>query len=330
MESILQVEGLTKIYGNNVKVVDEFGLNIEKGHIYGLIGPNGAGKTTIMKMIAGLVKPDGGKIQLFGDGNNLDKQRERMSFMIETPYIDGSMNARENMQYIRYLRGVADEKRIDEVLAFVGLSHTGDKKAKNFSLGMKQRLGIGMALLPSPEVMILDEPVNGLDPEGIVDVRNMLKHLCEEQGITILISSHLLAELSELCTDYAIINKGQLVECLSHEELEKKCKSYLSVKTGDIEKTAAILEQKVGIKDYKVVENQEIHIFEKLAEIEYISKTITDNELIITKFVMEGESLEEYYLSKVSDETDKQVYPNKKTTIFGMEIGLGKGGKRHE
>lgn len=302
MKYVLQTKNLTKIYGKTkVKVVNNFNLSMKKGHIYGLIGPNGAGKTTIMKMLAGIIMPDDGSIELFGNSNNLNKERSRMSFMIEMPYIDGSMNARQNMQYIRYIRGVADEKRIDEVLELVGLMDTRDKKAKLFSLGMKQRLGIGMSLLPSPEIMVLDEPVNGLDPEGIVDVRNILKKLCEEQGITILISSHLLSELSELCTDYIIINKGVLVENMSAEELEKKCRTYISVKTNDIEKTAAILEQKAGITKYKVIENNEIHIYERLRDIEFISETITDNNLIITKLNTEGENLEQYYLSKVAE-----------------------------
>lgn len=302
MKYVLQTKNLTKMYGKNkVKVVDNFNLNMKKGHIYGLIGPNGAGKTTIMKMIAGIIMPDDGSIELFGNSNNLDKERSRMSFMLEMPYIDVSINARQNMQYVRFIRGVADEKRIDEVLEFVGLKDIRDKKAKLFSLGMKQRLGIGMTLLPSPEIMVLDEPVNGLDPEGIVDVRNILKKLSEEQGITILISSHLLSELSELCTDYIIINKGVLVENMSAEELEKKCRTYISVKTNDIERTAAILEQTAGITKYKVIENNEIHIYERLKDIEFISKTITDNNLIITKLNTEGENLEQYYLSKVAE-----------------------------
>ena len=301
MRYVLQTKNLTKMYGKTkAKVVNRFSLNMEKGHIYGLIGSNGAGKTTIMKMIAGIIMPDEGEIKLFENKNNLDKERSRMSFMIETPFIDGSMNARQNMQYIRFMRGVEDEKRIDEVLEFIGLKDARDKKVKLFSLGMKQRLAIGMALLPRPEIMVLDEPVNGLDPKGIVDIRNILKKLCEEQGITILISSHLLSELSELCTDYIIINKGTLIENMSVEELEKKCRTYIAIRTNDIEKTADILEQKAGIEKYEVIENNEIHIYERLKDIEFISKTITDNNLIITRLNTEGENLEQYYLSKIS------------------------------
>ena len=301
MEDILQLERLTKRYGKKkTAVIDNFDLTIKKGRIYGLIGPNGAGKTTIMKMIAGLTAPTSGTIKIFGDSKNLEESRSRMSFMLEAPYLDGSMTAKQNMQYIRYIRGVAKEERIKEVLEYVGLADTGKKPVKQFSLGMKQRLGIGMALLPSPEIMILDEPVNGLDPEGIVDVRNMLRTLCMEAGITILISSHLLSELSELCTDFVIINHGKLVECFSDEELAERCRSFLTIKTNNVDKTAAVLEQKLHVTEYKVVEKEEIRLFTYLDEVELVSKTITDSGLILTKLVLEGENLEEYYLSKVS------------------------------
>lgn len=298
MEYALQLENLTKIYGKET-AVDNFSLSIEKGHIYGLIGQNGAGKTTIMKIIAGLCLQDRGDIKIFGNSRNLNEHRGRMSFMLESPYLDGGMTAYDNLQYIRYVRGIAGEERIGEVLETVGLADTGKKKVRGFSLGMRQRLGIGMALLSNPEIMVLDEPVNGLDPEGIVDIRNILKRLCEERGVTILISSHLLSELSELCTDFVIINKGKLVEELSEEELKVRCRNHLAIKTDKIEQTAAVLEKCLDIKEYKVVHGEEIQLYERLDDIELVSKTITDNDIVITKFVIEGENLEEYYLSKV-------------------------------
>lgn len=299
MDNVISLKGLTKVYGKKC-VVDHFTLDVEKGHIYGLIGPNGAGKTTIMKMIAGLTNPTEGQIELFGSDSDLNENRERTSFMIEAPYLDKSFTARENMEYICRLRGVADASKIDEILELVGLAHTGKKLVKHFSLGMKQRLGIAMALLPDPEIMVLDEPVNGLDPEGIVEVRNLLKQLREERGITILISSHLLAELSELCTDFAIIDKGVLVECLSKEQLEEQCRSYIEVATDDEERLATVLEQQLGITNYKVMENKDIRIYEMLEELAVVSKTITDAGLTILKFHIQGENLEEYFLSKVS------------------------------
>lgn len=303
MEEVLCLERLTKKYKKSkAPVIDNFSLTIRRGHIYGLIGPNGAGKTTIMKMIAGLTVPTDGRITIFGDSENLAESRSRMSFLLEAPYLDNSMTALENMQYIRYVRGVAGEGRIKEVLAYVGLADTGKKSVKQFSLGMKQRLGIAMALLPGPEIMILDEPVNGLDPEGIVDVRNLLRRLCMEEGITILISSHLLSELSELCTDFVIMNHGKLVESFSDEELAERCRNFLTIRTNDMDKTLAVLEQTLHVTEYKVVEKDELRLFTHLDEVEKVSKTITDSGLILTKLVLEGENLEEYYLSKVSQE----------------------------
>lgn len=297
-EPILQMKQICKIY-DKTPVVDNFDMSVEKGHIYGLIGPNGAGKTTIMKMLAGLAMPDSGEMIFFGETKGLHEQRRRMSFMIETPIIDTGMTARENMHYVRYVRGIADEKRIEEVLEFVGLGDTGKKVAQKFSLGMKQRLGIGIALLSNPEILVLDEPVNGLDPEGIVDVRKMLKKLSKEQSVTIIISSHLLTELTELCTDFTLINHGKLIESFSAEELLLKCSNHICIKTNDINKTSAILEDKLAIHNYKVINGNEIHLFERLDDIEIISKTITDSGLILTKLTSEGENLEQYYLSKV-------------------------------
>lgn len=299
--NVIELKNLSKKYGK-ATVVDNFSLNVEKGHICGLIGPNGAGKTTIMKMMAGLASPTSGEIGFFGKNDNLDLSRKRMAFMLEAPIIDKSMNARQNMEYVRYVKGVADKKKIDEMLDFVGLHDVGKKAAGKFSLGMTQRLGIAMALLTEPEIMVLDEPVNGLDPEGIVEIRLMLKKLSEEKNVTIIISSHILSELSELCTDFSIINHGKQLENLSRDELMAKCRSYYAIRTNDINRTAAVIEDKLGTKQYKVIHGDEIRLFDFLDNIEKVSKTITDNGLILTKFISEGESLEEFYLSKVGAE----------------------------
>ena len=295
---VLETKGLKKKYGKST-VIDNFSFKVEKGHICGLIGPNGAGKTTIMKMMAGLTKPNDGSLELFGTGKDLDRNRRRISFLIENPMLDINMSAYKNMEYIKYLKGIPTSEKIDEVLEFVGLGDAKDKKVKKFSLGMRQRLAIGMAILSKPEILILDEPVNGLDPEGIVDVRKMIKRLVHEEEVTVLISSHILSELSELCTDYAIINHGCLVESITSEELQIKCENHITLKTDDINRTATILEGKLGISKYKVFRDEEVHIFEKLDDISVISRAITDSGLTILKLVEEGASLEEYYLSKV-------------------------------
>ncbi len=299
MDNIVEIEQLSKSYGKK-KVVDSFSLKMEKGHIYGLIGPNGAGKTTIMRMMAGLTKQDSGSMRFFGS-EELDKKRERISFIIEEPYMDLDMSAKENLEYIRFLRGIPDEKRSDEMLEFVGLADTGKKTAGKFSLGMRQRLGLAMAMLPGPEIMILDEPINGLDPEGIIDIRNMIKKLVSEKKITVMISSHILKELAELCTDYAIVREGKLIEELSHEELLAKTRSYLALGTNDVNRTTAVLEEKLNIKNYRVTHDNEIFIYERFEERELISRTVTENDLVILRLNPEGESLEDYYIGKVGE-----------------------------
>ncbi|MCR5802771.1 MAG: ABC transporter ATP-binding protein [Clostridia bacterium] len=295
---VLETKGLTKKYGKST-VIDNFSFKVEKGHICGLIGPNGAGKTTIMKIMAGLTKSNGGSLELFGTGKDLDRNRRRISFLIENPMLDINMSAYKNMEYIKYLKGIPTSEKIEDVLEFVGLADAKDKKVKKFSLGMRQRLAIGMAILSKPEILVLDEPVNGLDPEGIVDVRKMIKRLVHEEEVTVLISSHILSELSELCTDYAIINHGCLVESITAEDLEVKCENHITLKTDDINRTATILEGKLGISKYKVFRDEEVHIFEKLDDVSTVSRAITDSGLTILKLVEEGASLEEYYLSKV-------------------------------
>lgn len=298
MEYVFEADNISKSYSEK-QVLKNISFCLKKGHIYGLIGPNGSGKTTVMRIMAGLNDPTGGTMQFFEKKGEDDFGRSRMSFILETPYIDGGMTAFENMQYIRYVRGVADESRISELLAFVGLGNVGKKSARHFSLGMRQRLGIAMALLPSPEFVVLDEPFNGLDPEGFADLRNILHEMAEKDHITILVSSHILKELSELCTDYIIIRNGEIIETLSDQELQEKCRSYISIHTDDLNKTAAVLEDTLHIQNYKVVENEELHIFEDFDKLKEISRAITDNGLTIMKLVVEEGSLEEYYLSKV-------------------------------
>lgn len=302
-DSVIELRGLCKSY-RNVEILHDFNFKIKKGHICGLLGPNGVGKTTIIKILAGLTPHTKGEILLFNSNKNINKSRQRMSFMIEEPIVNYQMTAYENLKYIQYLRNYPDDKRIDEILDIIELADTNKLKVGNFSLGMRQRLGIGMALLPKPEILILDEPVNGLDAEGIVKIRHLLKRLAEESNITILISSHILSELAELCTDFIIMNKGTLIESLDSEKLFERCKNYLVVQTDDIPHTAAILEDKLSIKNYKVINGSEIQIFEQLDRIKHISKTITDNYLVITKLYANNQSLEEYYLEKVSAEIE--------------------------
>ncbi len=314
MENILSISNLTKSYGEK-KVVNNISLNVKKGHIYGLIGPNGAGKTTIMKILAGTTMADTGEVSFFGGTD--EKSKSRMSFMIETPYIDKALTARQNLEYIRYLRGISDKARIDSTLELVGLAGTDKKTARHFSLGMKQRLGIAMALISKPEIMILDEPVNGLDPEGIVHIRNLLLKLCHEENVTIIISSHLLTELYELCTDFVLINDGCIVESLSKEALDEKCSTYIAIniETPNIEELITVLEQQLNIREYKLLSNEELRIYDHIENIGDLSRCITNNGFTLTKLAPGGDSLEEFYLSKIPHKKESESHITKKFAL---------------
>lgn len=210
MDYVLKTEHLTKVYGKQ-KAVNQVSVRVKKGAIYGFIGKNGAGKTTFMKMVAGLAPQTEGTIELFGS-KDLENQRKRIGSLIENPGVYANMTARENLEVIRRSFGIPEKQTVDDTLAFVGLAGNNKKKVKNFSMGMKQRLGLAISLLGNPDFLILDEPMNGLDPEGIKEIRELLLKLNRERGITILISSHILGELSKMATHYGIIKDGILVE----------------------------------------------------------------------------------------------------------------------
>ena len=221
-QKVIEVRHLSKEYRHGM-AVDNVDFTIRKGGIYGLVGPNGAGKTTIMRMLGGLVHPTAGNIHLYGEHGeeSLEEARKQMSFMIEIPYLRKNGTAYENLEKIRLMRQIPDKGRIDEVLKLVGLADVPKRKqVGKYSLGMKQRLGIACALLSNPVVLVLDEPINGLDPEGIIEIRELLLRMNQEQGITILISSHILTELSQICTDYLFINHGRIVKQVTREEME--------------------------------------------------------------------------------------------------------------
>ena len=251
-ENIVEVRNLTKQYGSQ-KALDDVSFTVKKGSIVGLIGPNGAGKTTIMKVMGGLAFPTKGELAMFGNVSEkeLNNARSRTSFMIETPYAKEKMTARENLEKQRLQKGIPDKNRIDEVLEIVKLQDTGKKVVKNFSLGMRQRLGIANALLGKPELMVLDEPINGLDPEGIVEIRELFRKLNKEQDITIIISSHILSELSLLCSDYIFINHGQIKGRFTSEELKAECSEYVHIDTDNNEKASVILTRNCGISNFR-------------------------------------------------------------------------------
>lgn len=231
---MIMIRNLTKKYGSNL-VLNIAELDIEKGHIYGFIGPNGAGKTTLFKILAGLTIPTTGEM-IVTTGENIKKYRQKMSFMIENPYLYESMTALENIKIIGGIRGETNDNLLIGLLHLLKIDNTGKKKVKHFSLGMRQRLGIACALAADPEVIVLDEPMNGVDPEGIVELRELLTNLCKERDITMLISSHILGELFQLCTDFVFIHNGQIVN-----KLDKK-----TVKDTDLDLESFYMKEIVG------------------------------------------------------------------------------------
>lgn len=302
-DTLIEVKKLKKQYMKQA-AVNDVSFQIKEGMICGLIGPNGAGKTTIMKMLGGLVLPTEGDISIFGssDEKGLAKARSRMSFMIETPYAKEKMTARQNLEKQRIQKGIPDKKRIDEVLKIVGLENTGKKHVKNFSLGMRQRLGIAIALLSKPEIMVMDEPINGLDPEGIVEIRELLLKLNREEHITIVISSHILSELSLLCTDYIFIHHGELMQSVSADELKKLCKEYYHIHTDNDERAVAILQERLNASSYDVEEDGSIRLYEQMDNLVNVSKTLYEGGVVPITLNINEANLEKYYMDMVGEQ----------------------------
>lgn len=294
MSLVLKTNDLTKKYGKQI-AVNKANLNIEKGDIYGLIGKNGAGKTTIMKIVCGLIYQDQGDIQLF-ESSNLEKARKRMGCVIEQPALYPNMTARENLIYYDKLLGIPDYSNVDEVLSLVGLQNTGKKKTKAFSLGMKQRLSIAISLLGNPDFLILDEPINGLDPSGIKEVRELLLKLNSENEITILISSHILGELTKIATKYGVIHKGVLIDEFQAVELEERCKKCLTIVVNNSEKAAYVLKNNINSSDFKVFDEGKICIYDYLDMSEQINKELIENGVLVSRICLEGNDIEGYFV----------------------------------
>jgi len=301
-EAVLKLNRITKIYGK-VKAVDDVNMTIKKGDIYGLIGKNGAGKTTLLRMVASLVFADSGEIELFGETTEagLQEARTRMGSVIEMPALYPNLTAVQNLEYYQRIKGIPNKSIIGEKLELVGLTDTGKKKFKDFSLGMKQRLGIALALLNNPDFIILDEPINGLDPAGIVEMREFLKKLNQEQNITILISSHLLTELSLVATRYGIIDKGRLIKELTDDELKEACKQSLVVTVDDASKAVSVLETIIGIKNFKVVSASEIKIYDATCDSAEINYQLVSNGVRVLNIKEMGDSLEDYFMSLIEE-----------------------------
>lgn len=295
---IIRTNNLTKEYGKQ-KAVDNANLTLKEGGILGLIGKNGAGKTTLMRMITGLTQPTSGEIELFGKTSNLSTERRRTGSLIEAPALFPFMNARDNLEYYRIQRGIHDKKEVDRVLELIGLANEPKKPFKKYSLGMKQRLGLGVAMLGKPELLILDEPINGLDPTGIIDVRKLLLKLNREFGTTILISSHILKEMSMVVNSYAFIDNGKILEELTQESLSEKLQRFIRIKVNDAAKASVVLEKKLNTSKFKVTGDNEILLHDFVDDSETVSKALFEEGIAISKFSVEGIELEDYYLKLI-------------------------------
>ena len=295
MEIILKTKNLTKKFGNKI-AVDNVHMTINKGDIYGFIGKNGAGKTTFMKMILGLTYENSGEIELF-ESNNLNNERRKIGSLIEAPGLYRNATAYENMYRFSIVYG-GNKKEILELLDFVGLKDVGKKKVKNFSLGMKQRLGIAIALLGNPEFLVLDEPINGLDPAGIKEVRDIILKINKEKGITFLISSHLLDELSRVVTKYGIIDNGILIEEVNASELMDKCKNKLVITTNDANKSKKVLSTLIKEEDM-IIKGNDVEITSHVKDGEKINKLLCENNIFASRICPLTDSLEDYFIRKI-------------------------------
>lgn len=297
---VLKTYNITKKYGEQL-AVDNVNMTIKKGDIYGFIGQNGAGKTTLIRLITGLIHKSGGEIELLGanEENELNKARTMVGSLIESPSFYTNMTARENLEVSRLVRNIPGKKCIDEVLELVGLKDVEKKKVKNFSLGMRQRLGIANALMGNPKLLILDEPINGLDPMGIVEIRELLKKINKEKDMTILISSHILSELSELATTYGIISNGKLIEEITAKQLSEKCRQYIDLKVDNTARAVILLERELGISDYEVLEDSNIKVFSNLDNVGEVNSLLSRSGIIVESISVKSENLEEYFMNKV-------------------------------
>lgn len=294
-DTILRASNISKIYGKH-KALDKVSLEIKRGMVYGIIGANGAGKSTFMRTVMGLIATDEGEIELFGETGpkGLQRARRKMGQSIETPALYPELTAYRNMQ-VQAANGGVGDREIVELLALMNLCDTGKKKVKNFSLGMRQRLAIACTLVTNPEFLILDEPINGLDPSGIVEMREIIQRLVSERGITVLLSSHILDELSQIATHYGILHDGKLINELSRDELAEVTRQYIELETQSSEKAVTVLDE-LRIKNYEVISSTVINIYERLDDAAKINHALVSAGLSVSRIATTRQKLEDYFL----------------------------------
>ncbi len=302
MDYLLETDNITKKYGA-ITAVDHVTLKIKRGEIYGLIGRNGAGKTTLLKMLSGLAKPTEGGYRIFGESEEKTaKLRDRIGVLIESPGLFPTLSIMDNMRIKALMMGIKDDAFLDELITDVGLTNYRNMQIKKLSMGMKQRLGIAIALVGHPDLLLLDEPINSLDPQGIVEIRELIGRLSKERNITIMISSHILEELSKIATCYGILHEGRLVDEFTHQELLRRCRERIVIRPSDVTKTSTVLE-KMGITDYKIMDQSEIQIFERLDDSGSIVLELAKNNIKTLGIEVKNEALEDYYLSITGEGT---------------------------
>ncbi|OAZ48776.1 ABC transporter ATP-binding protein [Paenibacillus polymyxa] len=303
MQYVIETKGLRKQFGMSI-AVDDISLHVERGSIYGFLGENGAGKTITIRMLMRLIEPTSGEVFLFGE--RLEKGYpsifSKIGTIIETPGLYENLSARDNLRICCTYMGVKDDGRIERTLTTVGLEHTGKKKFKDFSLGMKQRLGIARALVHDPELLILDEPTNGLDPSGIKEIRQLLKRLCEEEGKTILISSHILSEIQQLATHIGIIHNGKLLAEDRLSRLEEGFEQYTDVKVDDAEAVQAFLQEHMKQLQSNVISPQQLRIHSQIENTAVLNKQLIDHQFSVYEIHTTKQTLEEYFLALISGE----------------------------
>ena len=298
MEYVLTTSALSKTY-RKFEALKDLTMHIPKGAIYGFVGRNGAGKTTLIRVICGLQDPTSGEYTLYGISNKdrqISKSRHRMGAVVETPSIYLDMTAEDNLKQQALVLGLPNYESIPEILKLVGLENTGNKKARNFSLGMKQRLGIAVALIGNPDFIVLDEPINGLDPQGIVEIRELILKLNHEHGITVLISSHILGELSKLATYYGFIEKGHIVKEISAADLEAACRKCVRVEVSDTKALARVLDEKE--MDYEIVTDRTANIYGEITLSPLVLALAKENCELISSHEQD-ENLETYFINLI-------------------------------
>ncbi|CDF12400.1 putative bacitracin ABC transporter ATP-binding protein BcrA [Mycoplasma sp. CAG:776] len=300
-EMILKTQNLGKKYKNFV-ALEDVNITIRKGDICGLIGRNGAGKTTLMKIITTLTRKSEGSFSLFGvSDDELQNAKRRIGSLIENPAFFGNLTAYENLKYYAIQKGIVDFKQIFEALKLVDLDHVRSKKYKTFSLGMKQRLGIALAILDNPDFLILDEPINGLDPMGIKSLRETFKKLNEERNITILISSHILSELYLLANRFCFIDQGRVIKEISKEELDLELSKCIVLQVLDVKKAVVVIEKELKTINYKVINEHEIRLYDYIEEPTKVNKILANHDIDIMSLYESGISLEEYFETLIKE-----------------------------